>query len=264
MNLILHNIRQGVLLGNQSHTFGLVGKRGKGKSAIGLRICEMMSDRFSLDNVCFTSKTFLKLLNSGNLKKGDAVLFDEISVTQYARDFMSQQNKVLNHVLTTWRSKNLFLCYTCPTLGMLDKNVRSLTDSIIEAISINRKDNTNICKFKKVRVNPLTGKIMYVFPRVKGKHHLAKPKVKQMIFNKSKFLDEYDDIRKEYADELSIKLEQELLGEIEKQAKKKLTDKDIVRIAKKEKLDINNTNLIAGRFGIGRARCYRIKEIHNM
>jgi len=232
LNIILYDIWKDLNYRNLTHIMAIVGGLGVGKSYVGLRICELISHRFSLDNVVFNSKDFLRLLNSGQLKKGDAILWDEISISQYSRDFMSLQNKLINHALTTFRTKNILLCFSTPSLKFVDVGVSRLCHSVVQPISINRKKEINIVKFKRVRKDALTGKVLFPYPRVRSKHDCATPtsvRVKKMIFKKSKFAKEYEKIRKEFADDLAKNIEHEILEQEAIQIRKKVTAHDIAK-----------------------------------
>jgi len=135
---------------NKNNLISVVGKTGSGKTYSAISICEMMSKMdnvyFSIDHVVFTLKELMDLINSGNLKKGSKIIFDEPQVSISAREFQSEANKVFNYLLSTFRHKNLTLFFCTPFETLLDKNTRRLFHARFETMSINR--NTNTCKLK--------------------------------------------------------------------------------------------------------------------
>jgi len=259
-NIIIRDIRKQINKNNQNFTLGIVGKLGSGKSYIGMRFCELVSPRFTLDNVVFSAKDFLKLLNSGKLKAGDSVMWDELSLEMFSRDFQSTQNKTLVHLMTVYRTMNLFTVFTCPSLSFIDIAVRRLLSAVVETISVNRKEQVNIFKYKRIQANNLTGEIRYIFPRVKGQHGV--PVIaKKMVFKKSRFADAYDKRRKEYAKLIAKRSEDQLLYEEHKEARRRLTDADIIKMGNKEGIDWKKTNKVSARFGMSRHRTYRIQAL---
>jgi len=113
--------------GNASFLF--LGQVGKGKSWAALRFCEDLDKNFSADNIVFSVKDYTALLNSGRLKRGSAVLFDEIAGSEGgadSRSSLTKTNKTLGFIVTTTRVKGLITCYSSPMLSQIDKNIRRI------------------------------------------------------------------------------------------------------------------------------------------
>lgn len=142
---ILYRIRQ-----NKNCLITIVGSTGSGKTWSAMSICEKISEinkvPFGVDNIIFSLKELMVLINSGDLKKGSCIIFDEPQVSISAREFQSQANKVFNYLLTTFRHRNFILFFCTPYEDLLDKTARKLFHAKFLTVSINR--NTNLTKLK--------------------------------------------------------------------------------------------------------------------
>ena len=135
---------------NQNNLISIIGKTGSGKTFSAISICEIMSKLdgvpFTIDHIVFSLRELMELINSGKLKRGSKIIFDEPQVSISARDFQSEANKVFNYLLTTFRHRNLTLFFCTPFESLLDKNTRRLFHARFETMSINK--NTQTCRLK--------------------------------------------------------------------------------------------------------------------
>ena len=206
----------------------------------------------------FSSRDFLQLINSGTLVQGDCVLWDEMSLDQYSRDFMTLQNKMINHVLTIFRPMNIGLFFTCPALSFVDIGVQRLLSVIIEPFSINHAKKINWYKWKDCKLDSIKGILRTPFPRVKDSEG-ATSTVKKMWLYKSKWADAYEEKRKAFAFEKSKHFEKKILDEDKRLRQKNMTDDDIIEIGNKEGIDWKDTGKVMTRFNLYRERVYRIQ-----
>jgi len=260
MNVIFQDFIDDLNKRNQTKIVAVIGKLGIGKSYTALRLCEILSEgKFNLDKVVFSSRDFLQLINSGTLVQGDCILWDEMSLDQYSRDFMSMQNKMINHVLTIFRPMNIGLFFTAPALSFVDIGVQRLLSNIVQPFSINHAKQINWYKWKNVEIDPIKGIIRTPFPRVKDSEG-ATSTVKKMWLNKSKLADTYEEKRKAFAIEKSKHFEKQILNEDKRIRQRNMTDEDIIEIGNKEGTDWKNTRKVMARFSLERHRVYRIQE----
>jgi ABC-type dipeptide/oligopeptide/nickel transport system ATPase component len=135
---------------NQNNLVSVIGKTGSGKTWSAISICEIMSKMdgvpFNVEHIVFSLRALMDLINSGNLKRGSKIIFDEPQVSISAREFQSEANKVFNYLLSTFRHRNLTLFFCTPYESLLDKNTRRLFHVRIETLSINPNNKT--CKLK--------------------------------------------------------------------------------------------------------------------
>lgn len=135
---------------NQNNLVSVIGKTGSGKTWSAISICENMSKLdgvpFTIDHIVFSLKDLMDLINSGNLKRGSKIIFDEPQVSISAKDFQSVANKVFNYLVTTFRHRNLTLFFCTPFETLLDKSTRKLFHARFETISINSNNKT--CRLK--------------------------------------------------------------------------------------------------------------------
>jgi len=135
---------------NDNNLVSVIGKTGSGKTWSAISICEIMSKmdgvHFGIEHIVFSLKALMDLINSGSLKKGSKIIFDEPQASISARDFQSDANKVFNLLVTTFRHRNLSLFFCTPFESLLDKNTRKLFHVRIETLSKNLADKT--CRLK--------------------------------------------------------------------------------------------------------------------
>lgn len=135
---------------NKNNLISLVGKTGSGKTYSAISICEIMSKMdgvpFTIEHVVFSLRELMDLINSGKLKRGSKIVFDEPQVSISAREFQSEANKVFNYLLSTFRHRNLTLFFCTPYETLLDKNTRRLFHVRMETMSINVNNQT--CRLK--------------------------------------------------------------------------------------------------------------------
>ena len=132
---------------NQNNLISIVGKTGSGKTYTAISICEIMSNMdgvpFTIEHVVFSLRELMDLINSGKLKRGSKIVFDEPQVSISARDFQSEANKVFNYLISTFRHRNYTLFFCTPFETLLDKSTRKLFHARFETMSINQ--NTKTC-----------------------------------------------------------------------------------------------------------------------
>lgn len=135
---------------NQNNLFSFVGKTGSGKTWSAISVAEMMSKidgvPFTIDHIVFSLIELMNLINSGNLKRGSKIIFDEPQVSISARDFQQEANKVFNYLLSTFRHRNFTLFFATPYESLLDKNTRRLFHGRFETLSVD--PNKKTCKLK--------------------------------------------------------------------------------------------------------------------
>ena len=166
MSIIIDNIRRRLHEQNKNFLGAIVGDTGSGKSYNALTLAKLIDPEFTIRNVVFNPEQFLALLNSGKLKRGSVVVFDEAGVGIPAREWFSLQNKLLGYVLQTFRHENIAVIFTLPNISFLDIQARRLFHAIIETHGINFKTGYSRTKIFIIKHNPLIEKDFRVYPRI--------------------------------------------------------------------------------------------------
>jgi hypothetical protein len=153
---------------NQNFIGIVVGPTGSGKSFSTLRLCELVDPNFSIENVAFTPLEFMRLLNSGKLKRGSAICFDEVGVAMNSRKFQSLTNEVLNYTVQTFRSNNYCTIFTAPSYNFVDLSIRKMCHAMIETTGIDYENKLSSVKIKLIQNNPQSDKAYMKYPRLHG------------------------------------------------------------------------------------------------
>lgn len=139
-----------VMRKNNNNLVSWIGKTGSGKTFSAISAAEIMSEMsgvpFSVDNIVFSLRELMELINSGKLKRGSTIIFDEPQASISSKDFQSAANKVFNLLVTTFRHRNYSLFFCTPFESLLDKSTRRLFHARFETLSINPNNKT--CRLK--------------------------------------------------------------------------------------------------------------------
>lgn len=197
---------------NSNNLVSVVGKTGSGKTWSAISIAEIMSGMsgvpFGIENIVFSLRELMELINSDKLRKGSVIVFDEPQISISAREFQSEANKVFNYLLSTFRHRNFSLFFCTPFENLLDKSTRKLFHVRIETAGVNIKDKT--CKLKALyvehvdyREEPYRKRLMAIFPKESGGFQTKKidfwdvPKPNQAL------IDLYEAKKREFTDNLN-------------------------------------------------------------
>lgn len=115
----------------------IFGKRGSGKSALGLRTMENIQAKTK--RKCYTLGIAERFLPSwiesvstiDEAEEESIILVDEGAVSFSSRESMRKINKELSKIMAIARHKNLTIIMITQNTGMIDKNVLKLADSLL-------------------------------------------------------------------------------------------------------------------------------------
>ena len=133
---------------NKNFVCLISGQTGSGKSWCALSIAEMLDPNFKMEQVIFKGTELLALINSGKLKRGSVIVWDEAGIDLSNRAWQSATNKLLNFVFQTFRHKGYILFFTTPYGDFIDKQTRRLFHCEMKTIRIN-------FKARKTKIKPL-------------------------------------------------------------------------------------------------------------
>lgn len=268
-HIVLKRVKERIFKQNKNALIIVCGETGSGKSYVALRIAEIFNPRFSIRYVVFSAEEFMELINSGKLKKGSVIIWDEAGVGIPAKEWYSISNKMINYVLQVFRKENLIVIFTTPSFTFIDAATRRLFHAYIETRRIDYKRKQAVVVWMKVQYNPRFGKDYF-------KHHRATNSegievVKKLRFNlpSQKLMDEYENKKIYFAKKLYSETEQELKDIREGKEKSRLTVEQMAKqVLEKKQMFIREYKgrsfidrvLIMNTFDIGRNRAEQVKR----
>lgn len=267
MNILIDHIKNRVIEQDQHQLIVVCGRPGGGKSSAAVRLAELLDPNFSSRNIVFEPDDFLNLLNDKNLKPGSVILWDEIGVELYSRNFFTEQNKKINHAFQTCRYKNFIIIVTTPSLKLLDTHTRGLMQIYIETRRIDYKNKKCKVKWMNITQNPRIDKTYFKYNRIVEDSTFYT--VKDVNIKKPSYEIWRSYLRKatKYKDKLNIDSQMAIAHSrrLERRQKMTIPNEDIIReIMRDKQLYFNrlgriNAALIRSRFDIGKPRADSIK-----
>ncbi len=216
---ILHRIES-----NKNFIMMISGPTGSGKTWAGLCLGEMLDKNFNVDRVIFKGAELMKLINSGELKTGSVILWDEAGIDLSSRTWQSVMNKMLNFLLQTFRHKNIILIMTAPYGDFIDVSSRKLFHAEFETAGINKAKKTCTIKPKLLQYNPSNKKWYRKYLKIiREKGGLVKIERWAIPKPSKELIKEYETKREEFTTLLNKQIERSLV-KIEKE-EDTLTDK---------------------------------------
>ena len=129
-----------------------VGTVGTGKSYSALKLCQLLDKGFDLSRVVFTEGDLMKLVRS-KLPPGSCIVADEIGATFDDKSYMTESNRILSRLIQTFRNRRLIIFWTVPHARQVDITLRTMVNSVIETVRINKKARETVTKFKLYKMN---------------------------------------------------------------------------------------------------------------
>lgn len=235
-----------LLINNKNVLGAEIGSTGSGKSYRDLRKVEIwyrdyLKKPFPPENICFGVSQVMQRLSSGELTKGEVLIFEEAGANLGSLDFQGRISKMFTYVLQSFRSMNVAIFFNLPYLSMLNKQARMLLHYSSESVGIDFDKGMNKCKLFFHQVNQSTGKIYKKYPRglVNGcvrtikRVSYAMPSAELVSIYERKKAKYLMDMTKDYVEELKSL-------EYEKDAK--LGRRDLT-VKQKEVLDLLKTGM---------------------
>lgn len=139
------------------------GDTGSGKSLSAISFAEKLDPNFNADNIVFSASEFMEVINSGKLKKGACIVFDEAGVGIPAREWYNISNKLLNYVMQTYRHQNWIVLFTVPDFSFIDSGSRKLFHCYFETVKIDFRRKLCLIKPLFIQNNPRMGKFYFKY-----------------------------------------------------------------------------------------------------
>jgi len=213
-SLMIASIRARLWRQNKNWLAVLCGGTGSGKSWSAISLASKIDSNFSIDNVLFTPKEFIKAVNSGRMVKGSAWVYDEGGITFGAREWMTKYNKNLSYILQSFRHMNSALIITVPSIDLIDTHFRRLAHNYLETHRIDYEKRICRIRWFFLQWNPLKGKLYQKYPRMR----LPDGKIQRVDFvdvgaPDDMLIKEYEARKKQYLGQLNREIEQRLFAE---------------------------------------------------
>jgi DNA-binding CsgD family transcriptional regulator len=218
----------------------ITGPTGSGKSLSAVSICEQVDPSFDVNRIVFSIKDLMALINSGQLKSGSCILFDEAGIEFSNRNWQSTINKALSSLLQTFRHQCLIVFFTVPYLDFVDTSVRKLFHAELTTMGIDKANK--ICKIKPqlIQYNSRNKKFYYKYLRIKSLRGVAPLRSWGITIPSKELLDRYEEVKQEF----TWKLNKDIEKDIQKQEQiVPLTQKQEQAFLLMKKLQ--DTNLVA-------------------
>lgn len=157
----LSYIRNRIYKKQQNFLCLVTGQTGSGKSISTISLAEKLDPNFTIANVVFDSDAFTARLNSGELKLGSVMIYDEAGAGMSHLEFWSKANKIMNRILQTFRKDRIIVFFTTPSKSFLDSNARKLLHCYLDTAGISYSLNLAKLKPYTLHENYKTGKDPY-------------------------------------------------------------------------------------------------------
>jgi len=221
------------------HNFLLDNKilsHNSGKSYQDLRKCELwykyhFNKKFPPENICFSIGALMKRLSSGELRKGEILIFEEAGANLGSLDFQNKVCKMFTYVLQAFRSMNIAIFFNLPYLSMLNKQARTLIHVHFETAGIDHDNKVSKCKAFFRQVNQGSGKIYNKHIRVKVDGKVVPIKRFSYGLPSKELIKAYESMKLKYVTELTTDFSDEL-DKIEFDKQRKMARDDLHEMEK--------------------------------
>lgn len=206
---------------NENFLCTVNGPTGIGKTYSALSIAEMISKvsgvEFGIKQVKFSFFEMMKLINSGDLKRGSIIVFDEPQRSIGAKDHNTETNKIFYHLASTFRHKNYIVFFCHPFLEDLDKPTRKLLHAQFQVIGKDETNKVTTVKPLFLEYNSKKDDFYYHFlrvvfkPKAKSKFLSTKLKRWEIPMPSKELVAAYEQRKTDFTTSLNKQIEQKLL-----------------------------------------------------
>lgn len=196
------------------------GTTGSGKSWANLSMAHMIDPTFNIDRVVFWGRDLMKLVDEGNLKSGNAIMFDEASIDMDSRQWQSVTNKMVNYLLQTFRYRRIIVLFNSPFIDFMDAKTRKLFHAEFQVMGINHEKKYCSIKPLLLQYNSSKQKMYRKYLRVRTEEGYLPVKRWKVPQPPAKLIKEYEEKKEEFNRTLRKKIITEL-DKLERQKEKK-------------------------------------------
>lgn len=221
-NPIIKHVQKRLYKQNKNWLAMITGPTGGGKSWSALSIASKIDPGFNVDKVVLNPVDFMRNLAEDNWGQGDCVVFDEAGAGMSAKEHMTKKNRVIDQILQTFRRQNVAVIFTVPSKSNVDKSVRRLLHTYIEAERIDYMQEQNVLKWMNIDYNRKMDKIYYHYPKVRLENGSTQ-KISNVRLNRpdDKLVEKYEEKRTKYQEEKNEEFYEELLDKVDEEESSK-------------------------------------------
>jgi hypothetical protein len=231
---------------------------------------------FNEERIIFNIEQLMAIINAGTLRRGMAIVFDEIGVAANVKEHASQSNKAASYLLQTIRPYNLCVIFSTPSKSYVDKQLRGLFDMFINTISRKFVDNQAKARPYWVQYNEETGKVYRHSPTAKVNGEVVEIKTMYIQKPHESIITRYRERRKLFV--LGISEEQTDIINVKKAYLRRESAKDVADGILSNKTKIKrylrywrnapegqpkkrvDQDLLSADYGIGNKTAYKVKK----
>ena len=195
---------------NKNFLATITGPTGSGKSWTALSIAELTDPTFTAERIIFKGRELMKLINTGDLKPGSVIVWDEAGIDLSNRNWQSVTNKMLNALLQTFRHKNFILLFTVPFHDFIDVASRKLFHADFETQRINKLEEVVVIKPKLLQYNSNLAKWYRKYLKVKINGAIVKIRKWKVPKPSNGLIKAYEEKKNQYTKQLNQDIDGEL------------------------------------------------------
>jgi len=250
----------------------IVGDTGDGKSLDSIGLALAVDPTFHPGRIAHqTAQEFMKVLNLPELKRGHAIIWDDVGRGLKRRDWYEMINKIVIDVLQTFRIMGLLVILNVPDKRLVDNLLLSLFHFWAETIGIDYKNKYGLMKFFQVEINRRSGKTYFKYPRTTQNGKVRVIKSISVKLPPADIIKEYKAYKKRTVDNLIDKSLKEVIKIDTKEEKKLVTNDDVLSIilskpslytkTKPNGKKVIDPHLVSSDHGISWVRANTIKRV---
>ena len=222
----------------------------------------MIDPKFNVDRIVFSGKELMDLINSGKLKRGSCIIFDEMSIDMDNRNWNSTTNKMINYLMQTFRYRGFILLMNSPFMDFVDSKTRKLFHAEIGIALIDYDKEECYLTPRILQYNGRFQKFYYKRLKVKLPNGAFKPIDMWKVPKPSKeILEGYEKKKNHYALLLNKKIADELnnLANPKEKVDKRIKRVDMEAFKTAVNDGLSNSALCA-KFKLGFEKCRILKH----
>jgi ABC-type dipeptide/oligopeptide/nickel transport system ATPase component len=233
---------------NNKNFLGIVyGPTGSGKSYACLTLAEVLDSHFSSENIVFKGLDFINLIESGKLRKGSVIIFEEAGVEINNRDWQSKINKMMNYLMQTFRHRNYIVLFNAPYMDFIDSATLKMFHAYFETDSIDFEKKLTKLKPRIIQYNSKERKfyykmLKYIETNDSGFKRLMPVKYMDVGLASSDLIEKYEEKKTQFTGGLIKDIKMSFLAEdLKKKKEQKLAQSYQELEAKRPELSADTT-----------------------